>query len=94
MCVIGTVEVEVRSSSVSVLYVVCLHIVFSKAALQKRGFHGTHGTPSGSATVLALGMPILTRRYCSPNVYVIAFQLYSYYAYAKAAANGAHIISM
>ena len=37
MCVIGTVEVEVRSSSVSVLYVVCLRIVFSKAALQKRG---------------------------------------------------------
>ena len=37
MCVIGTVEVEVRSSSVSVLYVVRLHMVFSKAALQKRG---------------------------------------------------------
>ena len=37
MCVIGTVEVEVCSPSVSVLYVVRLRIVFSKAALQKRG---------------------------------------------------------
>ena len=34
---IATVEVEVRSSSVSVAYVVRLRIVFSKAALQKRG---------------------------------------------------------
>ena len=83
MCVIGTVQVVGRSSSVSVLYVVCLHMIFSKAALQRRGFHGTHGTLSGSATVLALGMPILTRRYFSPNVYVIAFQLCSYYANAK-----------
>ena len=49
MFVIATVEVEVRSSSVSVVYVVRLRIVFSKAALQKRGFHGT---PSGSATAL------------------------------------------
>ena len=30
-------EPEVRSSSVRVVYIVCLHIVFSKAALQKRG---------------------------------------------------------
>ena len=30
-------EAEVRSSSVSVVYIVCLRIVFSKAALQKRG---------------------------------------------------------
>ena len=30
-------EAEVRSSSVSVVYVVRLRIVFSKAALQKRG---------------------------------------------------------
>ena len=37
MCVIGTVEVVGCSSSVSVLYVVRLHMVFSKAALQKRG---------------------------------------------------------
>ena len=35
--VIATVEAEVRSSSVSVVYVVHLHIVFSKATLQKRG---------------------------------------------------------
>ena len=32
----ATVEAEVRSSSVSVVYVVRLRIVFSKAALQKR----------------------------------------------------------
>ena len=50
MCVIATVEAEVHNSSVSIVYVVHLHIVFSKAVLQKRGFHGTHGTPSGSAT--------------------------------------------
>ena len=37
MCVIGTVEAEVHSSNVSILHVVRLHIVFSKAALQKRG---------------------------------------------------------
>ena len=30
-------EAEVRSSSVSVVYVIRLRIVFSKAALQKRG---------------------------------------------------------
>ena len=30
-------EAEVRSSSVGVVYVVCLRIVFSKATLQKRG---------------------------------------------------------
>ena len=48
-CVIATVEAEVCSSSVSIVYVVRLCIVFSKAALPKRGFHGTHGTPSGSA---------------------------------------------
>ena len=36
-CVIATVEAEVRSSSVGVVYVVRLRIVFSKAALQKRG---------------------------------------------------------
>ena len=41
---IATVEAEVRSSSVSVVYVVHLRIVFSKAALQE-GFHGTHGHP-------------------------------------------------
>ena len=44
-CVIATVEPEVHRSCVSVL---C--IVFSKAAPSKDGFHGTHGTPSGSAT--------------------------------------------
>ena len=38
MCVIATVEAKVHSSSVGVVYVVCLHIVFSRAALQKRGF--------------------------------------------------------
>ena len=33
----GYCEAEVRSSSVSVVYVVRLHIVFSKVALQERG---------------------------------------------------------
>ena len=33
----ATVEAEVRSSSVSVVYVVHLHMVFLKAALHKRG---------------------------------------------------------
>ena len=37
MWVIATVEVEVHSSSVSVVYAVRLGIVFLKAALQKRG---------------------------------------------------------
>ena len=37
MCVIAILEAEVRSSSVSVVYIVRLRIVFSKAALQKRG---------------------------------------------------------
>ena len=40
MCIIATVEAEdseVRSSSVSVVYVIYLRIAFSKAALQKRG---------------------------------------------------------
>ena len=40
MCIIATVEAEdseVRSSSVSVVYVVRLHTVFLKAALQKKG---------------------------------------------------------
>ena len=32
MYIIATVEAEVRSSSVSVVYVVRLHIVFTKAA--------------------------------------------------------------
>ena len=36
-CVIATVEAKVHSSSVGVVYVVRLHIVFSKAALQERG---------------------------------------------------------
>ena len=36
-CVIATVETEVRSFSVSVVYVVRLRIVFWKAALQKWG---------------------------------------------------------
>ena len=36
-CVIATVEAEVRSSSVSVVYLVRLRLVFSKAALQNRG---------------------------------------------------------
>ena len=43
-------EAEVRSSSVNIVCVVRLRIEFLKAALQKEGFRGTHGTPSGSAT--------------------------------------------
>ena len=37
MYIIATVEVEMCSTSVSVVYVVYLRIVFSKAALQNRG---------------------------------------------------------
>ena len=37
MCVIATVEAKVCSSSVSVVYMVHLCIVFLKAPLQKRG---------------------------------------------------------
>ena len=37
MCVIATVKLKVHSSSVSLMYVVHLCIIFSKAALQKRG---------------------------------------------------------
>ena len=39
MCVTGiaTVEAKVCSSKLSVVYIVHLHIVFSKAGLQKRG---------------------------------------------------------
>jgi len=46
-------EAEVRSSSVSVVYVVRLRTVFSKAALQKRSsIEPMEPTPSGSATEL------------------------------------------
>ena len=46
-----TVEAEVHSSSVSVVYVVLLCIAFSKAVLQKRGsMEPMEARPSGSAT--------------------------------------------
>ena len=41
----GYCEAEVRSSSVSVVYVVRLRIVFLKAALQKRGSMGPMEPP-------------------------------------------------
>jgi len=41
----------VRSSSVSVVYVVCLRIVFSKAALQKRGSMEPNESPLGPPLV-------------------------------------------
>ena len=50
--VIANAEAEVRSSSVSVVYVVRLRI-FEGSPLREE-FHGTHGTPSGSATGLTL----------------------------------------
>ena len=53
-------EAEVCSSSVIVVYVVRLRIVFAKAALQKKVFHGTHGTPSGSTTGLVHGISSLS----------------------------------
>ena len=37
LCALATVDAEVHSSSVSIVYIVCLHIVLSKAALQKKG---------------------------------------------------------
>ena len=53
-CIIATVEAEVHSSSVSVVYAERLRIVFSKAASAKEGLHGTQGTPSVSATAARL----------------------------------------
>ena len=38
-------EAKVRSSSVIVVNVVCLRIVFFEGSPSKDGFHGTHGTP-------------------------------------------------
>ena len=46
-------KAEVRSSGVSVVYT--LHATFAHSIFEgspsKEGFYGTHGTPSGSATV-------------------------------------------
>ena len=49
-CVIATVEAEVRNSSVSVVYVVSLRIVFLKAALQ-RGVPWNPATGHSTATL-------------------------------------------
>ena len=38
-------EAKVHSSSVIVVNVVCLCIVFFEGSPSKEGFHGTHGTP-------------------------------------------------
>ena len=48
MCVIATVQAEVCSSSVSIVHVVGLCIVFRRQPFEAR--HGTHWTPSGFAT--------------------------------------------
>ena len=53
------IELTHVSSSVGVVYIVRLRIVFSKAALQKRGFHGTHEIPSRSATDTLLGLLVM-----------------------------------
>ena len=59
-CIIATVEAEVRSSSVSIVVRdTFAHSIF-EGSPSKEGFHGTHGTPSGSAAGSTFHVMILS----------------------------------
>ena len=63
-CIIATVEAEVCSSSVSIVYVVRLCIVFLKAALRKRGSMEPMEPPRIRSLVHLLGLESTTVPKC------------------------------
>ena len=72
----GYCEAEVRSYSVSVVYVVLLRIVFSKAALQKRGSM-EHMKPPLDPPLLQLGVLVIIHDHAASGIFKSSYNLLS-----------------